>query len=105
MYIYIYIYISDPYQVLPLRARADLGAMTVKRYSSFPKAPALLEPHHQIFSAISRPLICVWVFPLSREAVGLFYSPISEGKCVCVCVCVFAKVFLTTVSSGVRLCV
>ena len=37
-----------PYQVLPLWARVDLGAMVMKGYSAFPKAPALLEPHHQI---------------------------------------------------------
>ena len=37
-----------PYQVLPLRARVDLGAMAMKGYSTFPKALALLEPHHQI---------------------------------------------------------
>ena len=37
-----------PYQVLPLRARMDLGAMAMKEYSTFPKAPALLEPHHEI---------------------------------------------------------
>ena len=36
------------YQVLPLQARVDLRAMTMKGYSAFPKAPALLEPHHQI---------------------------------------------------------
>ena len=35
-----------PYQVLPLRARVDLGAMAMKGYSVFPKALALLEPHH-----------------------------------------------------------
>ena len=34
--------------VLPLRARVDLGAMAMKAYSAFPKALALLEPHHQI---------------------------------------------------------
>ena len=38
----------DPYQVLPLRARLDLGAMAIKGYSTFPNAPALLEPHYQI---------------------------------------------------------
>ena len=37
-----------PNQVLPFRARMDLGAMAMKRCSVFPKAPALLEPHHQI---------------------------------------------------------
>ena len=26
----------------------DLGAIAIKGYSLFPKAPALLEPHHQI---------------------------------------------------------
>ena len=36
------------YQVLPLRAKVDLGAMVMKGYSAFPKAPALLEPDHQI---------------------------------------------------------
>ena len=37
-----------PYQVLQLRARVDQGAMAIKGYSIFFKAPALLEPHHQI---------------------------------------------------------
>ena len=40
-------YIS-PFKVLPLRARVDLGAMAMKEYSSFPKAPAIQEPHHRI---------------------------------------------------------
>ena len=31
-----------------LQARVDLGAMTMKEYSAFPKAPALRELHHQI---------------------------------------------------------
>ena len=35
------------YKVLPIRARVDLGAMTMKEYSAFPKAPALLELYHQ----------------------------------------------------------
>ena len=37
-----------PYLVLPLRARLELGTMAMKRYSTFPKAPALLKLHHQI---------------------------------------------------------
>ena len=36
------------YQVLPLQVRVDLGTMAMKEYFAFPKAPALLEPHHQI---------------------------------------------------------
>ena len=35
-------------QILPLRLRVDRGAMAMKRYYAFPKAPALLEPPHQI---------------------------------------------------------
>ena len=37
-----------PCQVLPRWIRVDLEVMTMKGYSTFPKAPALLEPHHQI---------------------------------------------------------
>ena len=36
------------YQVLPFWTRVELGAMAIKWYSVFPKAPALVEPHHQI---------------------------------------------------------
>ena len=36
-----------PYQVLPPRARVDLGTMAKKNFA-FPKAAALLEPHYQI---------------------------------------------------------
>ena len=31
-----------------LQARVELGAMVMKEYSAFPKAPAFVEPHHQI---------------------------------------------------------
>ena len=34
--------------MLPLRARVDLGVITMKGYSAFPKIPALQEPIHQI---------------------------------------------------------
>ena len=37
-----------PYQVQPLRDKVDLGAMAMKGYFAFLKAPALLEPHYQI---------------------------------------------------------
>ena len=47
--------------MLPFQARVDLGAMAIKGYSTFPKALALLEPHHQI-------VVCVWgILPLYRE--------------------------------------
>ncbi len=37
-----------PYQVQPFLARVDRGAMAMKGCSAFPKAPASLEPYHQI---------------------------------------------------------
>ena len=37
-----------PYPVLPLHAWVELGAMAMKRCSTFYKASASLEPHHQI---------------------------------------------------------
>ena len=43
--------------MLSLRARVDLGAMAMEVRSTFPKAPALLEPHHQIFFVISKTLV------------------------------------------------
>ena len=56
-----------PYQVLLLQAIVDLGAMTMKRYSAFPKAPALLETHHQIvLYHISRTLVGDVFIPLQR---------------------------------------
>ena len=40
--------LMGPCQMLPLWTRVDLGAMAMKEYSAFPKAPALLKYHHQI---------------------------------------------------------
>ena len=36
------------YKVLLLPGRVDLGVMATKRYFAFFKAPASLEPHHQV---------------------------------------------------------
>ena len=33
--------------MLPLQATVDQGVIAVKEYSALPKAPALMEPHHQ----------------------------------------------------------
>ena len=59
--------------MLPRRARVDLGAMAIKGYSAFPKAPALLEPHHLIAQCHNQETRC-------REAVGVFYSPNRLGN-------------------------
>ena len=70
--------IFDPYiepnQVLPLQARMDLGALAMKGYSTFPKAPALQEPRHQIVLCHFRTLIVV-VLTLGKDTVVVFYSP------------------------------
>ena len=36
------------YEVLLRWTKVDLGAMAMKWYSASPKAPAVLEPHHQM---------------------------------------------------------
>ena len=41
------IHVRHPVSIEP-SAKVDLGAMAMKGYSAFPKAPALLEPHHHI---------------------------------------------------------
>ena len=62
-----------PYQMLPLRARTDQGAMAIKEYSTFPKATALLEPNHHVLSQYRTHVLRV--LPLCGGAVGVFYSP------------------------------
>ena len=62
----------EPCQVLPLWARVDLGAMAMKGYSTFPKAPALVEPCHQKIDVTSMTL--GGILPLCRDAVSVFYS-------------------------------
>ena len=67
-----------PYEVLSLRARVDLGAMAMKRYSAFPKS-------HHYRNVTIRCLMSyqetLWggVLPYCREV----YIYI----CLCVCVC------------------
>ena len=39
--------LMGPYQVLPLRSGVDLVAITMKKYSAFPKPVDLQKPHHQ----------------------------------------------------------
>ena len=56
--------------MLSLQARVDLGAMAMKGESVFPKAPALLEPHHQI---ISCHMEGEGLLPFYRDAVSVFY--------------------------------
>ena len=62
--------------MLPPQARVDQEAVAVKGYSTFPKAPASLEPHHQI---VSWTLVEVGVLSFCRDAVGVFCSPNQLG--------------------------
>ena len=45
--------------MLQLRARVDLGAMAMKGYSAFPKAPALLTERVYMFVGMS---MCIYVY-------------------------------------------
>ena len=65
--------------VLSLLARADLRAISMKEYSAFPKAPALLEPQHQIVLCHIQDTCWEGVLPLCGDAVGVFYSPSRLG--------------------------
>ena len=57
---------ASPYQVLPLWARVDLGAIAMKGYSAFPKAFAILEPSLLSYKGHSL---------AAGLTVDLFYSP------------------------------
>ena len=58
--------------MLQLWTRVVLGAIAMKGYSAFPKAPALPELHHQ-FSVISRTLIW-WEESYPFAKMQLVYS-------------------------------
>ena len=67
--------------MLPLRARVNLGAMAMKGYSAFPKAPVLLEPRHQIIKCHVHDTR--WgILPLCTGAVGVSYSPSRQGQII-----------------------
>ena len=54
--------------MLPLRAKVDLGVMAMKWFSAFPKAPALLEPHHQIVLCHIQEIHWGYLTPLQRSS-------------------------------------
>ena len=53
--------------MLLLRARVDLGAMEMKGCSEFPKAPASLEPQHQISSCHIKDTRCWESYPSAKK--------------------------------------
>ena len=68
--------------MLPIRSRVDLGPMAMKGYSALPKAPALLEPFHQIFSIISRTFVGVGSYP-SAEVQSVYSTALADWACCC----------------------
>ena len=73
----------------------NLGAMAIKKYSEFPKAPVLLEPHHQTFKFHIRTLVGE-VLHIGREAVGVFCSPSRLGheELVFFHICTFSYIYI-----------
>ena len=69
-----------PYQVPPLHARAGLGAMAMKRCSAFPKAPALLGPHHQTVQCHTQDTRWAGSYP-SAEKQSVYSTVIHRVKC------------------------
>ena len=65
------------YQVLPLRARVDLGVMAIKGTLHFPKFQYYRSLSIRLLNVISWTLVCGvgWVLPLCRDAVSVFYTP------------------------------
>ena len=76
--------------MLPLQARVDLGVMAMKGCSAFPKAPALLEPHHQIDYQDTR----WWGVTLLQRSIRCIQQPQPTeqfalcGACMFVWMCV-----------------
>ena len=63
--------------MLPLQVRVDLGAMVMRGYSIFPKAPALLEPHHQIVYRHMRDT-CWWGSYPSAEKQPVYSTALTD---------------------------
>ena len=70
---------KDPIRCYLSKVRLDLVAIAMKAYSAFPKAPALLEHHHQIVLCHIQDTGWERVLPHCRDAVGVFYSPSRLG--------------------------
>ena len=77
--------------MLPLRARVDLGEMTMKGYSALPKATALLEPHHQI--VVSYPGYSWGSYP-SAEMQSVYSMASADWamfSLICICIYIYTS--------------
>ena len=61
-------------QILPLRVIVDLGALAVKGYFAFSKAPAIQKPHHQI--ALCHTQDTRWRGSYTFAEVYFVYNPV-----------------------------
>ena len=68
--------------MIPLLARVDLGAMAMKRYTAFSKAPILREPHIRLFSVISGHSLVEFYSSAEMQSV---YSTASADKAMVRC--------------------
>ena len=77
-----------------ITVKVDVGSMAMKSCSSFPEAPASLEPPHQIVSCHTRTLIEVGegLIPLQRSRRCILQPQLTEQVCVCVYLCVYVYV-------------
>ena len=93
----------EPYQELPFRTRVNLGAMTMKGYSAFPKAPSLLEPHHQIIYYHIQDTHWGGVLSLCRDAFSIFCNSGRRGWCRSSVHTKLTKVFCRSTITGISL--
>ena len=69
--------------MIPLWVRVDVGAMAMKEYSAFPKAPILLESHHQIVWCHIQDTDYEGVLLLCRDAICLYNkAPADWARCI-----------------------
>ena len=92
-----------PYQVPLRRARVDLETMAMKGCSVFPKAPALLEPHHQIVSCHIRTLVWAEAFTLLQRCSRCILQPQPTGQCDRGLIVVLYSVFKSETKKNITL--
>ena len=68
----------EPYEVLPLQVRVELGVMAMKVYSTFPQSS--MTGASPFDSLLSYPgCVSEEVFPLCRDTLSVFYTPSQLG--------------------------
>ena len=81
------------YQVLPLWAWVNLGAMAMKGYTTFSKAPGLPEPYHQIVLCHIRTLVRGGSYSSAEVQSVYSTAPSDWVMCMCMCICVCLSIW------------